>query len=287
MSPGATRITRSPLATSPLETTGNVPAVINGPDALIVQLAREPQRIERSASAGEDSRLATHSSSCRIKRHECVRPLVCVHPDHDHLHRPFVGYDRRSGSPADTPRLGRCHAPIKSRRRSSAAAGDTAKAGQTQTRSTGEKRVSPPPSESQTDEPDDTDRRNTRFSLRRALDLSCGGSWLWPIETTRARPRLAVATELCWPSLDRLEAASRRLYTLWRGAAWWLAVGPRASRSRAAGGWARRASVYGGGGGLDARGSRRWLLTMPAAISISLRLVCWDCSRSIANAASS
>jgi tetratricopeptide (TPR) repeat protein len=39
---------------------------------------------------------------------------------------------RRSGSPADTPQLGRCHAPFKSRRRSSAAAGDTAIAGQTQ-----------------------------------------------------------------------------------------------------------------------------------------------------------
>ncbi len=58
-------------------------------------------------------------SSCRVERDKRVRALVCVHPDHDHLHRPFVGCGRRSGSPADTPQLGRCHAPIKSRRRSS------------------------------------------------------------------------------------------------------------------------------------------------------------------------
>src|SRR3954452_21890085 len=48
-----------------------------------------------------------------------------------------------------------------------AATGDTAKASQTQSRSTGEKRVSPPPPGSQTDEPDDTDRRGRRLSLRR------------------------------------------------------------------------------------------------------------------------
>ncbi len=95
-----------------------------------------------------------------------MRALVCVHPNHDHLHRPFVGCGRRSGSPGDTPQSGRCQPPIKSRRRSSAAAGDTAKAGQTQ-KGRQAKRVSPPPSESQTDEPDDTDRRTVRLSLRR------------------------------------------------------------------------------------------------------------------------
>jgi hypothetical protein len=41
-------------------------------------------------------------------------------------------------------------------------------------RSTGEKRVSPPPSESQTDEPDRPDRRAPRFSLRRIG----GDSWI-------------------------------------------------------------------------------------------------------------
>ena len=34
-----------------------------------------------------------------------------VHPDHDHLQRPFVVVADGSGSPADTPQLGRCHAP--------------------------------------------------------------------------------------------------------------------------------------------------------------------------------
>ena len=46
------------------------------------------------------------------------------------------------------------------------ATGDTAKAGQTQ-KSTGVKRVSPPPSERQTDESDDTESPDLRFSLRR------------------------------------------------------------------------------------------------------------------------
>jgi hypothetical protein len=72
---------------------------------------------------------ALHRSPHRARQ---ARETACVvHPDHDHLHRPFVGCVRRSRSPADTPQLGRCHAPIKSRRRSSAAAGETAEAGQT------------------------------------------------------------------------------------------------------------------------------------------------------------
>jgi hypothetical protein len=78
-----------------------------------------------------------------------VRALVRVHPDHNHLCRPFVGHGQWSGSPVDTPQLGRCHAPIKSRRRSSAATGDRTKAGQTH-KSRGRKRVSPPPPEDPT-----------------------------------------------------------------------------------------------------------------------------------------
>ena len=46
------------------------------------------------------------------------------------------------------------------------ATGDTAKAGQTH-KSTGVKRVSPPPSERQTDESDDTESPDLSFSLRR------------------------------------------------------------------------------------------------------------------------
>jgi hypothetical protein len=54
------------------------------------------------------------------------------------------------------------------------ATGDTAKAGQTQ-KSTGVKRVSPPPSERQTDESDDTESPDLSFSLRRqAVALAQG-----------------------------------------------------------------------------------------------------------------
>ena len=55
----------------------------------------------------------------RVDRGKRVAALVGVRTNHDHPHRPLVDETRRSGPPADTPQSGRCHAPIKSRRRSS------------------------------------------------------------------------------------------------------------------------------------------------------------------------
>ncbi len=61
--------------------------------------------------------------------------------------------------------------------------------------STGEKRVSPPPSESQTDEPDDTDRRTPSFSLRRIGGRASGShltpGLLWP-RSSAIRPQVVI-----------------------------------------------------------------------------------------------
>ena len=73
------------------------------------------------------------------------------------------------------------------------ATGDTAKAGQT-TQPTGVKRVSPPPSESQTDESDDTDRRASRFSLRR--QAAALGQSRWKRVIGYERPASGGATSI-------------------------------------------------------------------------------------------
>ena len=72
---------------------------------------------------------------------------------------------RRRGSPADTPQSGRCHAPMKSRRRILGRRRATRQKPVRPQAGRQAKRVSPPPPGRQTDEPDDTDRRRIRFSL--------------------------------------------------------------------------------------------------------------------------
>jgi hypothetical protein len=155
VSPAATRITRSPLASSPR--------------------SRRPETCRqsstahtRSTSSSPANRSASRVPSSLAAIVSCPRIIpvtastatsvcdrLCVCPDHDRLHRPFVGEIRpRSGSPAGTPQSGRCHAPIRSRGAPRLATGDRAKVSHTPRASTGRKRVSPPLSESQTDEPD-------------------------------------------------------------------------------------------------------------------------------------
>ena len=150
-----------------------MPAVLDSPYPLLVELAGESQGIERALVAGGDRQLPARCSRCRVERDKRVRALVCVHPDHDHVHRPFVGCGRRSGPPADTPQLGRCHAPIKSRRRSSAAAGDTAKAGQANGRQAKSESARRRPRAKPTSRTT-TDRRTISFSLRRLAGLAVG-----------------------------------------------------------------------------------------------------------------
>jgi hypothetical protein len=58
-------------------------------------------------SLGLDLPGATYPARSRVHRRQRVRALVRVRSDHDHLHRPFVWFGRRSGSPADSSHSGR------------------------------------------------------------------------------------------------------------------------------------------------------------------------------------
>ena len=118
---GATRTTRSPRASRNRSSApGDVPAVLDRPHPLAAE-RRAPRR--SSASNERRSRrhraLAEHAgrSPRRPPRRVCERLCVSA-PITIILHRPFVGM-LTNGSPADTSQSGRCHAPIRSRRRSS------------------------------------------------------------------------------------------------------------------------------------------------------------------------
>jgi hypothetical protein len=52
-------------------------------------------------------RRGSRAARSRIYRGQGVRPLVCVRTDHDHVYRPFVRLDLRSGCPADSRHSGR------------------------------------------------------------------------------------------------------------------------------------------------------------------------------------
>ena len=79
VSPGATRTTRSPLASSPaLQPTGYVPAVLYRPHALGVELCGEPQRLKRAVVRRRDRQPPARDASYRIERDKRVRALVCV-----------------------------------------------------------------------------------------------------------------------------------------------------------------------------------------------------------------
>jgi hypothetical protein len=107
-----------------LEPARDVAAVFDCPHPLLVQPARPAQRGQVARLLGLDLALAALAARSRVDRRQRVRALVRVRSEHDHLHRPFVWFEhRRSGSPADNRHWGRCHAPIKSRRRSSGGGG--------------------------------------------------------------------------------------------------------------------------------------------------------------------
>lgn len=95
-----------------LKPAGDMPAVLDRPHAFVIQTACPPHRGQMPGIVGRDLPAAANLAGSLVHASERVLALVCVHPDHDHLHHPFVGaVVRRSGSPADTPESGRCHAP--------------------------------------------------------------------------------------------------------------------------------------------------------------------------------
>ena len=68
-----------------------MPTVLDRPHANVVELGSEPQRLKRPVIGRCDPQLTARGTRCRFERDKHVRALVCVHTDHDHLHRPFVG----------------------------------------------------------------------------------------------------------------------------------------------------------------------------------------------------
>src|SRR5438094_6494290 len=97
-----------------------MPAVLDRPHPLAAELARPAQRLEVACLTGPDHALAHDLTRRRIHRPKRVVALVRIRPDHDHLHRPFVWMSTGEADLRPTNLTGgRCHAPIKSGRRSS------------------------------------------------------------------------------------------------------------------------------------------------------------------------
>ncbi len=121
-----TRTTRSPRATrkrSSAPETWRQSSIAHTRSPL-ERRAPSQQVLERAAARPRTVRSAARAPVAASTAADGVGALVRVRPDHDHLHRPFVG-SLTNGSPADTSQSGRCHAPIRSRRDPRTAAGDT------------------------------------------------------------------------------------------------------------------------------------------------------------------
>ena len=107
-----------------LQPTGDMAAVLERPDPLLVELARPAKQPLVAGVAGPDRQLVDRLGSVRIERGGGVGSLVWVRPDHDHVSRPFVWMttceaDRRWTCLS----RGGSQAPIRSRRRSSGGGG--------------------------------------------------------------------------------------------------------------------------------------------------------------------
>ncbi len=73
----------------PLERSRHVPAVLERPDPLPIELARPHQQLAEAALARRRGQLPAGARRERVDRPAGVGLLVCVRPDHDHVHRPF------------------------------------------------------------------------------------------------------------------------------------------------------------------------------------------------------
>ena len=77
-------------------------------------------RLKLTALVGLDLPLPAHPARSLLHRGKRMRALVCVCTDHDHMHRPFVWMTTDEADLRWTAvTRGECHAPIRSRRRSS------------------------------------------------------------------------------------------------------------------------------------------------------------------------
>src|SRR3954447_16526855 len=107
-----------------------MPAVLQRPHPLAIEAARPDHQRREPAGTDRDRLVPEQLTARTVDRRDRVRALVRVRPEHDHdlVH---VLSHADAGRPADTACLGRCHAPIKSRRTSRPATSDTTKGSQT------------------------------------------------------------------------------------------------------------------------------------------------------------
>src|SRR5215207_4299027 len=98
----------------PLKRPRNVPAILKRPNPLAAHATSPIQRGGKAARPNIDGLLTDKLAGACRDRSDHVRSLVHVRTEHDHDPVPFTSTE--SGHPADMACLGRCHAPIKSRR---------------------------------------------------------------------------------------------------------------------------------------------------------------------------
>jgi hypothetical protein len=72
----------------PLQTPGDMPAVLERPDPLVIETGRPPQQRIEAAQADLDGLLAQQLARPSRDRRDRVRTLVSVRAKHDHCSRP-------------------------------------------------------------------------------------------------------------------------------------------------------------------------------------------------------
>jgi hypothetical protein len=91
-----------------LQASRNVPAVLDGEHALLVEATslRHQRLVATRASA--DGTLASNLAGHPVDPDGGVGLLVWIDPDYDHSWSPFGREHRMAGPPADTPQWGGC-----------------------------------------------------------------------------------------------------------------------------------------------------------------------------------
>ena len=74
-----------------LEPLGDVPAVLDRPHTIVIQVTRPADRGQMSGIVSCDLAVAAHLAGAVVDRRQRVRPLVRVRPDHDHMTVPSFG----------------------------------------------------------------------------------------------------------------------------------------------------------------------------------------------------
>jgi hypothetical protein len=162
-----------------LEPTGNVSAILECPDAVVVERARPAQRLQMASRVSGDRLLRNDRAGRRVDRCQRMRALVSVRTDHDHVPPSLQREKSNRIAGGQTSVKACCQAPIKSRPRSSSGGRRQTVSGQTfaSTRHFG---VRPPPPRAnrpvgQTAEPSRT-MTLTTLSVPSAIDGFAAGT---------------------------------------------------------------------------------------------------------------